>query len=98
MYGDPLFYMRSMAIQRRAVLSGKGYLSTDAMLTYPIDAATKFMFGTGVITDSIHYRNYERDWIAATQVRLGRMRIYASGRSWGPVTKSSVDFRIFYMF
>ena len=77
--------------------SGKGYLSTDAMLTYPIDAATKFMFGTGVITDSIHYRNYKRDWIAATEVRLGRMRIYASGRSWGPVTKSSVDFRIFYM-
>jgi hypothetical protein len=78
--------------------NGKGYLSTDAMLTYPIDAATKFMFGTGVFTDSIRYRNYERDWIAATEVRLGRMRIYAAGRSWGPVTQSSVDFRLFYLF
>jgi len=78
--------------------SGKGFLSTDAMLTYPIDATTKFMFGTGVVTDSIQYKNYERDWIAAAEVRLGRMRIYASSRSWGPVTKSAVDFRMSFFF
>jgi hypothetical protein len=78
--------------------SGKGYLSTDAMLTYPIDATTKFMFGTGVVTDSITYKQYERDWIVAAEVRLGRMRIYAASRSWGPITKSAVDFRASFFF
>jgi len=77
---------------------GKGYLTTDAMLTYPIDATTKFMFGTGVVTDSITYKQYQTDWIAAAEVRLGRMRIYAASRSWGPITKSAVDFRMSYFF
>ncbi len=78
--------------------SGKRYLSTDAMLTYPIDAITTFMFGTGVVTDSIRYKNYERDWIGAFEVRLGRLRLYAASRSWGPITKSAVDFRASFFF
>ena len=78
--------------------SGKGYLSTDAMLTYPIDATTRLMFGTGVVTDSITYKQYERDWIAAGEVRLGRVRIYGASRSWGPITKSAVDFRMSFFF
>jgi len=77
---------------------GKGFIATDAMLTYPIDAATKLMFGTGVITDSITYKQYQRDWIAAGEVRLGRLRLYGASRSWGPITKSAVDFRAYFLF
>jgi hypothetical protein len=78
--------------------SGKGFFTTDALLSYPIDATLKIMFGKGVVTDSLRYRQYEKDWILASEVTVGRVRFYTASRSWGKLTRSAVDFRVSLFF
>jgi hypothetical protein len=78
--------------------SGKALLTTDAMLSYPIDATMKIMFGKSVVTDSLRYREYQKDWILASEVTVGRVRFYTASRSWGKLTQSAVDFRVSLFF
>jgi hypothetical protein len=78
--------------------SGKGFFTTDALLSYPIDATMKIMFGKSVVTDSLHYREYEKDWVLASEVTVGRVRFYTASRSWGKLTRSAVDFRVSLFF
>ena len=78
--------------------SGQGMLATDAMLSYPIDATWKIMFGKGVVTDSLRYHDYQKDWILASEVTVGRVRFYTASRSWGKLTQSAVDFRVSLFF
>jgi hypothetical protein len=77
---------------------GEGFLSMQALLSYPIDATTKLMGGYGFVTDSLRFDRRQWDWIAAIEARLGFVRIYGGMRTWGSVTRSAVDFRVSYFF
>ena len=77
---------------------GKGYLSTQFLLSYPIDATTKLMGGMAFTTDTLRFDRRQWDWIGAIEARVGFLRIYGATRSWGHVTRSAVDFRVAYFF
>jgi hypothetical protein len=93
-------YLPDLMLEADGILTtkGKGYLSTQFLLTYPIDATTKLMGGYGFVTDSLRFDRRQWDWIAAIEARLGYIRIYGAMRTWGFVTRSAVDFRISYFF
>ncbi len=77
---------------------GDGFLSMQALLSYPIDATTRLMGGYGFVTDSLRFDRRQWDWIGAIEARLGYIRIYGAMRTWGSVTRSAVDFRVSYFF
>jgi len=77
---------------------GKGYLATEFLLSYPIDATLRFLGGASFVTEATSFRQHQWDWLAALEMRLGHIRIYAATRSWGPVTRSTLDFRLSYFF
>ena len=93
-------YLPDLMLEADGILTtkGKGYLSTQFLLTYPIDATTKLMGGYGFVTDSLRFDRRQWDWIGAIEARLGFIRIYGATRTWGHVTRSAVDFRVSYFF
>jgi len=93
-------YLPDLMFEADGILTtrGKGFLSTQALLTYPIDATIKLMGGYGFVTDSLRFDRRQWDWIAAGEARLGHIRIYGAMRTWGSVSESAADFRISYIF
>jgi len=77
---------------------GKGYFSTQSLMSYPIEGSTRFFVGHSFVTDSLSFKRREWDWIGGFEVRLGRVRVYFASRPWGEITRSAVDFRMAYFF
>ena len=75
-----------------------GYLSSQFMLSYPLDGSTRVMGGRELITDSITFKRYQWNWLGAVEVRLGSMRFQAAFRSIGPVMGLSKEFRLSHFF
>jgi hypothetical protein len=67
-------------------------------MSYPIDGSTTVMVGRGLVTDSLRFENRQWDWVGAVEFPLGRMRLYVSCRSWGPLTKYTQEVRLAYFF
>jgi hypothetical protein len=74
------------------------YLTSQFLLSYPIDGATKIMGGRALVTDSLRFTRSQWDWIGIIEFRLGEMRISAASRSTGPLRSASKEFRLFYSF
>jgi hypothetical protein len=93
-------YLPDLMLEADGILTtrGKGYLSTQFLLSYPIDATTKLMGGYGFVTDSVRFDRRQWDWIGAIEARLGFIRIYGATRTWGHIARSAVDFRVSYFF
>jgi hypothetical protein len=76
----------------------RSYITTQFLLSYPLDASTRIMAGRALVTDSWRFDNRQSDWYAGVELRLGPMRISAASRSWGPITNLSKEFRLVYFF
>ncbi len=74
------------------------YVSSSILGSYPIDAATKLLFGRGLVVDIVKRHRRQWDWIAGLEIRLGAVRIHGAYRTLGPVTHSAFDLRLFYLF
>ncbi len=74
------------------------YISTSLLGSYPLDATTKFLFGMGLVGESVRYRRSQLDWVAGIDITLGRVRISNLFRRVGPVTHSGFDLRLYYLF
>jgi hypothetical protein len=77
---------------------GKGYLSPQFSLAYPISVSTKLMGGVGLLTDTIDFSNRQWDWLAGLEVRLGHVQIYGGFRTSGSVNDEVIDIRLAYFF
>jgi hypothetical protein len=93
-------YLPDLICQLDGILTtqGKGLLSSQFLLSYPISVATKVVGGAGLLTDSASFRNKQWDWLAGFEVRLGHLQIYAGFRSSGKVNDETVDVRFAYFF
>lgn len=91
-------WVPDVILQADAIFVGQTYLSSQAMLAYPFDGATTIMFGGGLVTDSLRFERRQWDWVGAVEFPLGRMRLYVSARSWGPLTKYTQEVRLAYFF
>jgi len=91
-------YLPDAMIEADAIGTGRrGYVSTQLLLSYPIDASIKVLGGRVFVTD-IRLDRREWDWLAGVEIRLGRMRIYGGSRSWGPLVPYAKEFRLAYFF
>ena len=91
-------YVPDVMFQADALFVGTTYLSSQIMIAYPIDGSTTVMVGRGLVTDSLRFENRQWDWVGAVEFPLGRMRLYVSCRSWGPLTKYTQEVRLAYFF
>jgi hypothetical protein len=92
-------FLPDVIIEANATQTTKrNYLSAQLLFSYPIDASTKIMAGKAFVTDSWRFDRNQTDWYAGVEIRLGSMRISAAGRSWGPITNLSKEFRLAYFF
>lgn len=93
-------YLPDLLFEADGILEGDGqtYLSTQALLTYPIDPSIKIMGGGGLITDSIRFNRRQWDWIVGGEIRLGDFLVTVTARSTGPIIQSGYDFRWSYCF
>jgi hypothetical protein len=91
-------YIPDVMFQADALFVGQTYLSSQVMMSYPIDGSTTVMLGRGLVTDSLRFENRQWDWVGAVEFPLGRMRLYVSCRSWGPLTKYTQEVRLAYFF
>ena len=74
------------------------YFSSAILGFYPIDAATKLVFGRGLVVEAAERHRRQWDWIAGLEIRLGAVRLHSVYRTLGPVTDSAFDLRLFYLF
>jgi hypothetical protein len=74
------------------------YVSNEVLLSYPIDGTVRARFGGALVTDSLTFANRQWDWIVGAEVKLGRMRVNAATRAYGPITQSSKEFSLSYFF
>jgi hypothetical protein len=56
------------------------------------------MAGRSLITDSIRFDRRQWDWVGVIEFTLGRMRVSGMGRTIGPLSGLSKEFRLFYLF
>jgi len=91
-------YVPDIVFQADAIFVGEQYLSSQVMVSYPIDGATNVMLGGGLVTDSLRFERRQWDWVGAVEFPLGRMRLYVACRSWGPLTKYTQEVRLAYFF
>lgn len=93
-------YLPDLIFQLDGILTtrGKGLLSSQFFLAYPISVATKVMGGAGLLTDTIDFKNRQWDWLAGLEVRLGHLQVYAGFRSSGSVNDETIDIRLAYFF
>jgi hypothetical protein len=76
----------------------KAYVSSRLLATYPLDGSTRIMAGRSLITDSIRFDRRQWDWVGVIEFTLGRMRVSGMGRTIGPLSGLSKEFRLFYLF
>ena len=74
------------------------YFSSAVLGSFPIDAATKLVFGRGLVVEAAERHRKQWDWIAGLEIRLGALRLHSAYRTLGPVTDSAFDLRLFYLF
>ena len=74
------------------------YFSSAILGSYPIDAATKLVFGRGLVVEAAERHRRQWDWIAGLEIKLGALRLHGAYRTMGPVTDSAFDLRLFYLF
>ena len=74
------------------------YFSGAVLGSYPIDAATKLIFGRGLVVEAAERHRRQGDWIAGLEIQLGAVRLHGAYRTFGPVTDSTFDRRLFYVF
>jgi hypothetical protein len=74
------------------------HVAGQAMVSYPIDASTRLMFGKVLVIDARSPDRHQWDWSAAVEFPVGGMRVYFASRSWGPLTKYSKEVRLAYFF
>ncbi len=74
------------------------YFSSSVLGSYPIDAATKVVFGRGLVVEAAERQRRQWDWIAGLEIKLGAMRLHSAYRTIGNVTDSAFDLRLFYLF
>jgi len=67
-------------------------------MSYPIDGATRVMFGRALTTDSLDFERRQVDWTGGVEVRMGHMRIYAGGRTSGSLIGRRGEIRLAYFF
>lgn len=79
------------------VESGK-HFSSSVLGSYPIDAATKLVFGRGLVVETAERHRKQWDWIAGLEIQLGAVRLHGAYRTLGPVTDSAFDLRLYYLF
>jgi hypothetical protein len=93
-------YVPDLMLELEGVLTtaGKGYFSTAALASYPIDAITKIIGGAGLVTDSLEFKNRQWDWIVGLEFRVGGFRVSTTARHLGEITDSGLDLRLYYFF
>jgi hypothetical protein len=91
-------YLPDVVFQVDGVLAKRKYLSSQLLLSYPIDAITSVMVGRALLTNSPKFAERQWDWVGAIEIRLGEMRFAAVTRSVGPISGVSKEFRLFRSF
>ena len=95
----PGAYIPDIMFEADAVATRKAqYVTTQMLVTYPIDGTTTIMAGGSFVTDSWRLERHTLDWIVAVEFPIGHMRLYVAKRSKGPITVFSKEVRLSYFF
>lgn len=88
-------YVPDLMVEADAVFGArKQYLTTQFLVTYPIDGSTTIKAGKALVTDSLRASSPQWNWMAAIEFPVGRMRIQVASRTWGPLMRNTRDVRV----